>query len=465
MSPIVVTHTHTHVDDDHNTLVAFVVCHRSQQDMNYLHHCLLLVAIDGVFGQNWLQDHLFPPDYDLTEPPIIDGRSIPVNLTFVVHNFAEDETRMTLTTDLTFCIIWHDHRLSPLASMPWQGTNITRRYTKVKFTQIDRFWRPRVVFRNGLSVRELNNVHNAKYIEYTAPSRRLEYCRRLEVEFVCYFPVQNFPFDEHYCNFEVQAIQNMNYLTVNLHVEDVAAPLDNRDMATNQRFRVRRAYIERCGYSEIDIFQVSQDMNVRRGCAIAGVYLIRRVDYYIIRYYCPTFLLMAICVLTIWLPVNAYPSRVILVTGCTLTMINISISGYNEVPAEYMTSLYWWLWGMQMFMYYSIVDLGVACAWMYFILDKKAAKKAGVPSIDGYYFGKNGWYRKGGKIIQRLLHFVYGPLDFYDDPFGRNKWDYFSRLLVLTMLFIFLVSYILATLPFWSERFRYDRGIEGGVRQ
>lgn len=110
-----------------------------------------------------------------------------------------------------------------------------------------------------------------------------------------------------------------------------------------------------------------------QSCAYAALRFVRHVNYYVIRYYAPTFLCMCISCLNPWLPTNAWPARTILTATVLLTIIRVSITGYNEVPARDVVSLYWWFWGCQFFVYMGLVEYSLALLWVQFVFEKKKA--------------------------------------------------------------------------------------------
>ena len=68
--------------------------------------------------------------------------------------------------------------------------------------------------------------------------------------------------------------------------------------------------------------------------------------------------------------------RIILTASVLLTLITTSLQGYNEVPSNDVSSMYWWLWGCQFFMYMSMIEYVFALSYVNMITDKKVAKAA-----------------------------------------------------------------------------------------
>lgn len=156
-----------------------------------------------------------------------------------------------------------------------------------------------------------------------------------------------------------------------------------------------------------------------------------------------------------------------------LKTISLSSDGYKEIPAHDVVPLFWWLWGCQTLIYLTLIEYVLALAWVQFVFEKKIALEnqkvarrihftlanyfwSAQESPDGYYFGKNGWFSKCGDFVQFCLHGIFGPIDFFDRPQERNKIDYVARVLFPIMLLLFTLIYILATIPIWSEKYRFD---------
>lgn len=147
----------------------------------------------------------------------------------------------------------------------------------------------------------------------------------------------------------------------------------------NHQFRVRSYIRGTCEPEAVDTFQNKyHDLSynlTQHSCAFARVNLVRHVNYYIIRYYAPTFLLVMMSFLEAWVPTNGWPARIILTCIVELTMKSVSMDAYNEIRSRHVVSLYWWLWCCQFFIYAALIEFGMALAWVQFIGDKQIAHK------------------------------------------------------------------------------------------
>ena len=110
---------------------------------------------------------------------------------------------------MTLCLNWTDYRIQNLNITPDSvpGFNIEKpiHLTQVKLTKFDDFWLPIVYFRNAMSSSIVNTLNNIQYVQVWPDQKLLKFCTRMSVEFLCRFNVVNFPFDEQYCNFELES--------------------------------------------------------------------------------------------------------------------------------------------------------------------------------------------------------------------------------------------------------------------
>ena len=233
-----------------------------------------------------------------------------------------------------------------------------------------------------------------------------------------------------------------------------------KSVTGNAKFRVRNTFIGSCEQIQTDrnrynLLSSNRSKLNENDCAFAGIQLIRSVNYYIIRYYCPTFLMVAISACSFWLPTNAWPARMYLTSSVLLTLTTSSSGAYNEVPADSVISFYWWFWGCQLLVYSTLIEYALALAWVQFALDKNRAKAQQTPSPDGHYFGNDGWYRSCGNCWQQFIRFFFGETDHLHDPVNRNKVDYFARIIFPLIMLLLTLVYIVATIPVWAIKWRW----------
>ena len=225
-------------------------------------------------------------------------------------------------------------------------------------------------------------------------------------------------------------------------------------------FRISYWYTSDCWTNENPIPENS--------CIRGTLKLVRRLSYYIIRYYLLTFLTTAISCVQFWIPVNAWPARVTLTLVPLLNLITQDISINNDIGVYYVVSFHWWMMFLQALIYLEICEFALAIAWANFINDKKFYAKAYadaqanndqaaidkmLPYMRGYYFGNKGWYKKVGKWMDSYLYFIFGRTDFQVDPFTQNKVDYFSRIFFPFLFVFFVFLYVMITTIYWSAQY------------
>lgn len=106
-------------------------------------------------------------------------------------------------------------------------------------------------------------------------------------------------------------------------------------------------------------------------CLMITYELIRRLNYYMIRYYLLTFLAIMVSFVCFWIPVNMWPVRFALTVVPLLNLISQDIAINNEIKVGYTTLFHWWMMCLHLIIYFEIVEYALALSWAHFIMDKK----------------------------------------------------------------------------------------------
>ncbi|KAJ6221587.1 hypothetical protein RDWZM_000132 [Blomia tropicalis] len=368
---------------------------------------------------------------------------------------------------MLLCLRWTDYRLvnpNPIFYYN-EPMNMTERlnYDRLVLTKYDSLiWLPLITFPNGNEVTPIHSLRNINFLDIWVPAREVRWCRRISAELNCPMALSSLPFDQQFCYIELQPgtimlysifIQNLILFNsivtrpdqhIRIQMESIHSLLGGSFF-----FQLSDTYFDRC--------QTLEDGYLQSKHCVAGVMrLIRHLNYYIIRYYCPTFLSVAMTMLEFWIPVNAWPCRIILAATILFTFAETSITAYNSTPARDVVSLFWWLWGLQTIIYLGLCGQAFSLAWHHFVTDRKRTNANNLPPIDGHYFGHNSWWKRGGQFLDRIITFVFGPTDHWRDPVNRNKYDYVARLVYPTGLMIFVLVYVVTTIPRWRDKYRND---------
>ncbi|KAI2811125.1 hypothetical protein BLOT_002298 [Blomia tropicalis] len=390
-----------------------------------------LLLIPNVKCQlDWLIDHLLPSDYDRDMVPLPPSGRLFINGTIDLNKFHATDTQMAIDTDMFLCLEWKDHRLINLNNIIssdadwWPPYWDNETLTWLRFTNVDRFWLPDVYFRNALSKEMVRTMAKNKYIDIWPERKMVKWCNRMKITFICHFRLSNFPFDGQDCRFELETFkENEHKLWMQLMI--IHQPKDN------YQFRLHHSYNGTCEPKNLDPF-TKIAIPDWTNCVYGAIRIVRHVNYYVIRYYLMTFLIMVIGFVQFWIPTIAWPGRLVFTVVQWLTLSSVSETIYSECPSNDVVSLFWWVWMVQFYDYMGLLEFGVALAWVQFAQDKQRAWKANRESPDGYYFGKDSWYGACALGITAFLHKLFGPMDFFADEHGRNKVDYCARFLFPT---------------------------------
>ena len=237
----------------------------------------------------------------------------------------------------------------------------------------------------------------------------------------------------------------------------------------------------------------------------ASVHLKRRWEYYFIRIYGPSFLLVVTTFIGFYLPVFAYPARVGIIVTPLLSLITQQTQINSEINVNYVVSLHVWMMACTFFVFMALIELGFAVVYIHSVEERKSkgitgctASTSSTPSTNSSSNGGTSPPENGvsgmrlkpplpkltfkvkdkpltkdketekpppspsgydrdkrrfsydfivrpevGNWLKNFLQSVYGQIDWYKAPSDRNKVDYVSRLLFPIMFIVFIIIYVL----------------------
>ena len=219
-------------------------------------------------------------------------------------------------------------------------------------------------------------------------------------------------------------------------------------------------------------------------CVRASIHLKRRWDYYFIRIYGPSFLLVVTTFIGFWLPVFAYPARVAIIVTPLLSLITQQTQINAEINVNYVVSLHVWMMSCTFFVFMALIELGFAVVYIHRVEERKSSLESGESascpsssrninarvqsqlntsnSTASFKSSSNSINNLGvydnrrrrvsydfivrpeiGHWLKNFLDSVYGQIDWYKAPSDRNKVDYVSRLLFPLSFMFFTAVYIL----------------------
>lgn len=203
----------------------------------------------------------------------------------------------------------------------------------------------------------------------------------------------------------------------------------------------------------------------------------RRWEYYAIRIYGPSLLLVVTAFIGFWIPVLGYPARVTIVVTPLLSLITQQTQINSEINVNYIVSLHVWMMSCTFFVFICLIELGVAVMYIHRVDERKSSfdlekspspspcpsmghisvleleKKKREKESESHLTVKFDRERRRfstdiikpdpGHWIKNLLNTVYGHIDWYKAPRDRNKVDYVARILFPSSFALFVVAYTL----------------------
>lgn len=219
-------------------------------------------------------------------------------------------------------------------------------------------------------------------------------------------------------------------------------------------------------------------------CVKASIHLKRRWEYYAIRIYGPSLLLVATSFIGFWIPVLGYPARVTIVVTPLLSLITQQTQINSEINVNYIVSLHVWMMSCTFFVFMCLLELGLAVVYIHRVDERKSSvdfeNSPSCPSLTSYLerekkkdkerekmkekeremnrteshlsvkfdrerrrFSADIIKPDPGHWIKNLLNTVYGHVDWYKAPRDRNKVDYVARILFPSTFALFVLIYSL----------------------
>ncbi|XP_058974514.1 pH-sensitive chloride channel 2-like [Musca domestica] len=178
---------------------------------------------------------------------------------------------------------------------------------------------------------------------------------RIQATLYCWMKLQKFPFDEQYCPTVLESWM-YNATELRLYWED------NAPLTFDPKMHLTEYALENAWTNETII---NADLNDLRHGAFAGnysslsftVHLVREVGYYVMDYFLPSIMIVAISWVSFWLQADQTPARTTL--GCTtlLSFITLASSQENNLPkVSYIKVSEVWFLGCTFFIFGSLVE-------------------------------------------------------------------------------------------------------------
>lgn len=218
----------------------------------------------------------------------------------------------------------------------------------------ERLWLPHIFFANERESSILG-TDEKDVLTSISPEGRVIISTRLQATLYCWMNFKKFPFDEQFCS---TILESWMYNTTELVLEWE----ENSPISFNPDLRLTEYNMQRYWINESAIN--SDGVNLRHG-AFSGNYsslsftmnLNREIGFYLMDYFLPSMMIVAISWVSFWLQADASPPRIMLGTSTMLSFITLSSSQSKTLPkVSYIKVSEVWFLGCTFFIFGSLVE-------------------------------------------------------------------------------------------------------------
>ncbi|XKL60246.1 hypothetical protein PGB90_001262 [Kerria lacca] len=288
-------------------------------------------------------------------PPNAIGKPTEVSTRIYIYFIGNVEAQhLQYTTHILIRYRWLDERLARNVTYNIQGETLVK----------DKLWTPHLYIVNEHESRIMGSS-SQDILVTVMPDGTVLYSTRLKVTLLCLMNLRKFPFDEQECPLILES-WTYNTNDIILLWEQYSPVVQNTHLHmteynlmsiwTNSTFVL---------YSLPDDTWTTSEENYHYYGKFAGNYsslivffrLEREAGHYIMDYYVPSILIVAVSWVTFWLDPNAVPGRTTLGTSTMLTFITLSRNTGSSLPkVSYIKATEIWFIGCTVFIFGSLVE-------------------------------------------------------------------------------------------------------------
>ncbi|XP_064608276.1 glycine receptor subunit alpha-2-like isoform X2 [Liolophura sinensis] len=274
-------------------------------------------------------------------PTANDDRITHVDLSVYVQSLSGvNEINMEYTADVYFRQRWEDPRL--------------------KFDDFDhavslghhwyhRLWRPDPYFVNS-KTEEAHDVSVPNVLMKLFPNGTIFFSQRFHLKLACNMDLRRFPMDRQHCY--------MKIMSYGLTTEEIKFDwMYDRDPVTlDQEVELAEFDVENISFGNCTAaYSISSHT-----CIYTKFKLHRRIQFYLVQTYIPTFLIVVLSWVNFWIDPRAAPARVSLSLLCVLTMTTQSSAASAQLPRlSYIKSLDVWLFTCLIFVFGAFLEYAI----------------------------------------------------------------------------------------------------------
>nr|XP_016923336.2 pH-sensitive chloride channel 2 [Drosophila suzukii] len=218
----------------------------------------------------------------------------------------------------------------------------------------ERLWLPHIFFANERESSILGTDEKDVLTSLT-PEGNVIISTRMQASLYCWMDFQKFPFDQQFCS---TILESWMYNTSDLVLEW------EQDKPISFDPDMRLTEYNMANYFHNTTLVEADGINLRHG-AFTGTYsslsftvnLKREIGFYLLDYYVPSMMIVAISWVSFWLQADASPPRIMLGTSTMLSFITLSSSQSKNLPkVSYIKVSEVWFLGCTFFIFGSLVE-------------------------------------------------------------------------------------------------------------
>ncbi|XP_029180369.1 gamma-aminobutyric acid receptor subunit delta-like isoform X1 [Acropora millepora] len=262
-------------------------------------------------------------NYDPSMAPFVPGKPVKVDLVIEILAFGEvNEAHMDYGLDIYLFQVWDDVRLA-------QDQEQERRFY-LSGKDIKKIWTPDTYFMNAKQT-DIKDVVKENQMVYIMPSGIVVHSSRITLTVACHMQLRMYPFDRQKCALVIESFSlprtKLVYRWANLIADKCEVEVYDDAMAQHEYKGVKLGY----NFSK----PAGQFSNL-----YATFVFDRRTSYTILQVYVPSYMIVLLSFMALWLPQNAVPARVSLGITTVLTIVYFLATVNSNMPrVSYMKAI------------------------------------------------------------------------------------------------------------------------------
>ncbi|XP_022215470.2 pH-sensitive chloride channel 2 [Drosophila obscura] len=218
----------------------------------------------------------------------------------------------------------------------------------------ERLWLPHIFFANERESSILG-TDEKDVLTSLSPEGNVIISTRMQASLYCFMNFKKFPFDQQLCS---TVIESWMYNTSDLVLEwEERSPI-----SFDPEMRLTEYNMDNYWHNTTIVH--SDEINLRHGSFLGDysslsftVNLRREIGFYLLDYYLPSMMIVAISWVSFWLQADASPPRIMLGTSTMLSFITLSSSQSKNLPkVSYIKVSEVWFLGCTFFIFGSLVE-------------------------------------------------------------------------------------------------------------